>query len=534
MSSSESVLPRLLEARASGSTADRPFVRHEGVWSSFAEVFERATGWARRLTTLGVERGDRVATLLPTSTHTFETWAGIGWLHAIEVPVHTELRGAMLAHVLNDSGAVVLVATERFLDQVEQVSDDLEHLEKVIVIAENLGEPEPRDLGPRISCWNADEIDLGGLPSLDAPKAWDHATIIYTSGTTGPAKGVMLPWGQFHAGLTGLFPDVGGDDCFYVPLPLHHIAGRGMVYRALETAGRAALRERFSLSHYWDDVAASDCTTTIMMGTIAELLWREPPSPDDAENPLERVLMSPLIPDAAEFADRFGVRLRTNFGMTELGAPIIGGVDAPLPNLTSCGRPRAGYHCRIVDEHDFEVPVGEIGELVVRTDQPWSIMLGYWNAPTKTNEAMRNQWFHTGDAFRTDEDGNMYFVDRRKDVIRRSGENVSSFHLEHEIADHPSVAECAVVGVESEFGDEEIRVFLVPAEGSDIDFAHVCAHTQQRVARFMVPRFWTAVTELPKTQTLRVRKTELRDRPLGADTWDRMEHRSELSEGGRR
>jgi crotonobetaine/carnitine-CoA ligase len=207
--------------------------------------------------------------------------------------------------------------------------------------------------------------------------------------------------------------------------------------------------------------------------------------------------------------------------MTEVSSPITSqGWD--LANERTCGRPRPGYDCRIVDEHDEEVPVGEVGELVVRASEPWALMAGYWNAPEKTVEAWRNLFFHTGDALTCDEGGNFYYIDRIKDVIRRRGENISSVELEAEILEHPAVYEAAAFGVPSEFGEDEVMVSLVPHPGVDIVPGDIALFLEKRIPAYMVPRYVDIVTDLPRTPTEKVRKLVLRERGVGPSTWDRL------------
>ena len=517
-SKENAVLPYLLDSQAKGPNADKQFMGMvDGSTRTFREADRWSRIWAKRLQTLGVTQGDRVAVLLPTSFESIELWSAITWLGAIEVPVHSELKGDMLAHVLNNSGARVIVAANRYLENLWKVSASVPELGTVMVVDGDAQEPP--------SHWPGSLVQAQALPTeaiTDGPGAeyWDVAAIIYTSGTTGPAKGAMMPWGQMEAGLYGLFPDIDADQCFYVPLPLHHIAGLGMVYRMAARGGRVYLREKFSASEYWKDVADGGCTATILMATMAEVLWKRDLQPSDATTPLKTVLMSPLISEVAGFEQRFGVKVRTNFGMTEVGAPIVGGVHAPLANTTSSGVACNGFECRVVDEHDEPVAAGEVGELVVRTTRPWMITLGYWADDARTRDAMRNQWFHTGDGFRQDAEGNFYFVDRIKDTIRRRGENISSFHLEAALKEHPGVSECAVVGVASDMGEEEIHAYIVRKSQNAPDVQDLIEFLQDRVAAFMVPRFWTFVDDLPKTATLRVQKGDLRSSGLRPDTVD--------------
>ncbi len=208
------------------------------------------------------------------------------------------------------------------------------------------------------------------------------------------------------------------------------------------------------------------------------------------------------------------------YGQTEISSPLLippGGEIVP----GSVGRPRSGVRLRIVDGHDLEVPAGEVGELVIRTEHPWEMNVGYFGRPEATAAAWRNGWFHTGDAFRCDADGNYFYIDRTRDTLRRRGENISSFQVEAEVRAHPHVLEVACVGVPAELGEHEVKIFVVPVEGSVVDPAGLVGFVAGRLPRFMVPRYVEILAELPKTQTMRVQKYELRTRPNTAQTWDR-------------
>jgi crotonobetaine/carnitine-CoA ligase len=297
-----------------------------------------------------------------------------------------------------------------------------------------------------------------------------------------------------------------------------------MLYLVARYRAHIAIRETFSLSEFWNDIRRFDIHAAGLVGPMAGLLMLLPPDPSDRDVPLQRVYMGPLIPQVEEFKERFGVVVGSGFGMTEIGVPI--GTDGfELANTTSCGRIREGYpgyQVRIVDEHVEEVPVGTVGELVVRADEPWVITPGYWRQPEKTAEAWRNGWFHTGDGFRCDEDGNYYFVDRIKDAIRRRGENISSFEVEALVGQHPCVQECAAVAVPSELSEDEIKVVVVPRPDTTIDPAELIEFLEPRMPKFMLPRYVEVIDGLPKTDaTFRTRKVELRRAGLTPTTWDR-------------
>jgi crotonobetaine/carnitine-CoA ligase len=205
--------------------------------------------------------------------------------------------------------------------------------------------------------------------------------------------------------------------------------------------------------------------------------------------------------------------------MTELSVPLVTELNTRV--YSSCGKPRSGVECRIVDENDLPVVDGTIGEFVLRTELPWSINQGYHGMPVESLAAWRNGWFHTGDLMYRDTDGNYFFVDRKKDAIRRRGENISSIEVEAEILEHPDVAEAAVFGVPSEFGEDEVMAVVSAQPGCEIEARELTEFLVSQLAHFMVPRYVRIMPELPKTPTNKVQKTALRDAGVTADTWDR-------------
>jgi crotonobetaine/carnitine-CoA ligase len=227
----------------------------------------------------------------------------------------------------------------------------------------------------------------------------------------------------------------------------------------------------------------------------------------------------PLSEDAPSFAKRFGVDVYTLYNMTEISTPLVSELNPT--KIGSCGQARAGVELRLVDENDCEVAVGSIGELIVRSDAPWTLNSGYFKNPEATSAAWRNGWFHTGDAFRKDAEGTFYFVDRMKDAIRRRGENISSFEVEAEIAAHPAIAEVAVIPVPSEIAEEEVMCVVALIPGHSFDPKDLLKFLEPRLAHFMLPRYVRIVDALPKTPTQKIQKHLLRADGITADTWDR-------------
>ncbi len=506
-------LPVVIAKRAA-VTPDRPFlVEIGGDALTYGQAHAMFLLWAAALRRTGVEPGERVAVMLPSSLVAVAAWVGTAWAGALEVPVNTGFRGRMLHYVLSNSGAKVLVIADRYVERLHDV-DLRETAVELVVVAQSAGE---------LPALSVEVVTLeafleGAVPidALDPPMPWDVATVLYTGGTTGPSKGVLLPWGATIQ-TVALFPEVGPDDTFYAPFPLFHGTGKIPLVTMAYAGGREVIRESFKTDEFWRDVDEHGCTMTVLLATMAIWLMNEPPGPDDRGHALRRVILAPLVDG---FRERFGLSIRTHYGMTEAGA--VFNRHEVLDNLASCGTPAAGYEVRLVDEHDYEVPVGEIGELIVRPDRPWTMSLGYLGMPDKTAEAWRNGWFHTGDGFRHDADGNYYFVDRIKDYLRRRGENVSSFEVEQFVLEYPDVAEVAAIGVPSEHGEDEIKIVVVLRPGSSPDPEALIEFLVARMPRYMVPRYVEFVAGLPHTEaTNRVRKVELREDPFNAATWDR-------------
>jgi crotonobetaine/carnitine-CoA ligase len=528
------VLPHLI-ARYAEDVPDRvAMLDVEGRQSTYRELQDTYRTWSDAFRRLGVAPGDTVVTMLPNSFVAYEAWLGAAWLGAIEVPANNGYLGDTLRHLVNDSQAAVLVIAKRFVDRLAGVAADLPHLRTVVVPDAEPGDDLP-DLpfevvdGPRFF--------QGATPADDLPGPLHHdiAALIYTSGTTGPSKGVLVPWAELNEFArmppAGMIEEDGG---YYTVYPAFHVSGKAMLYLSARYGGHIAIRETFSLSEFWPDIRRFGIKAAGLVGPMAALLMLAPPSPDDADTPLEKVFMGPLIPQVEEFKERFGVVVGSGFGMTEVGVPL--GTDGfNLANATSCGRVRPGYQVRIVDEHDEVLPVGSVGELVVRSDEPWCITPGYFHQPERTAEAWRNGWFHTGDGFRCDEDGNYYFVDRMKDAIRRRGENISSFEVESGVGQHPAVQECAAIAVPSELGEDEIKVLVVAMAGRDLDPGELLDFLEPRMPKFMLPRYVEVVASLPKTDaTFRTRKVELRAAGLNDATWDREARGGPLTEATRR
>ena len=464
---------------------------------------------------LGVAQGDHVLVWLPNSREHLRVFFAINYLGAVFVPINTAYKGAVLAHVIDNADAKLAIVHADLASRLEGVP--LASLKAAVVVGE-------RRACPGLPThFYADVLlpESGTLAPLARPiEPWDSQSIIYTSGTTGPSKGVLSSYLHIY---TNAGPEtwtcVTGEDRFLVNMPLFHIGGMGVVFVMFVRGGSVSFIDRFDTATFLDTVRRTRTTATFLLGVMASFLEKLPERADDADTPLRLVFMVPLAGDIAAFSKRFGCEVYTIFNMTEISTPII---SEPNPLVRgTCGKQRAGVDVRLVDDHDCEVPIGTVGEMLVRTDRPWGMNSGYYKNPSATAAAWRNGWFHTGDAFRKDAEGYYYFVDRKKDAIRRRGENISSFEVEADVLAHPAVREVAAIGVPNEMSEEDVLVVVAPVDGHLIDPAALLDFLRPRMAHFMIPRYVRVMPELPKTATSKVMKHELRQQGVTADTWDR-------------
>ncbi len=499
-------------ARGAAATPDAVALEHiDGARLTYAELDARARAWAGAFGSLGIAAGDHVATMLPNTFDAHLTMLALAWLRVVEVPLNVAFTGRMLAYALDHADVTTLVVAPEYRDAVAAVGADAPRLSRVVVLDEA----------------TRAELDAGTTDALDliGPQYRDVHSLMFTSGTTGPSKAVITPWAVMYQFWSWVPDDaLGAGDGLYCAMPLFHNSGRSAFNYAMSCDARFVLRDRFSAAEFWNDIRATGCVTAALVGPMTALLHAAAPKDDDADSPLRNAILGPMIPEIADFEQRFGVRVATGYGQTETGMAVTTGWDhGPWAN---CGRIREDYpwpEVRIADEFDEPVPDGEVGELLVRSAEPWALNVGYYKMPEQTAAAWRNGWFHTGDAFRREPDGWFYFVDRLRDTIRRRGENISSFEVETMVAEHPAVRECAAIGVPAELGEDEVLVaVIVDAAAAAFDPAELLEFLAPRMPRFMLPRYVEVVDDLPRTEaSMRVRKHELRSRGVTPATWDR-------------
>jgi crotonobetaine/carnitine-CoA ligase len=485
-------------------------------WSN-AQLHEKVKHLAAGLASEGVARGDHVAVWMFDGKDAILTFFAINYLGAVFVPFNTAYKGKVLEHVLDNSDGTILVAHSQLLDRLASI--DTASVRKVVYVGE-----APSASALETVAYSDLSKSSAAIPELDRPiEPWDTQSIIYTSGTTGPSKGVLSSY--LHI-FTNAGPEtwhfVTGEDRFLINMPIFHIGGMGVIFVMLCRGGSIAVMDTFTTEKFWPFVRETKTTSFFLLGVMTTFLLKAPPSEDDKNHSVRVAFMVPLTETCIEFTERFGTDVYTIFNMTEISSPIVS--EANPTRRGTCGKVRPGVDVRLVDENDCEVPMGEIGEMIVRTDRPWGMNSGYYKRPEATAEAWRNGWFHAGDCFRQDEEGYFYFVDRMKDAIRRRGENISSFEVEAEVVAYPSVREAAAYAVPSELGEDEVMIAVAAVDNTELDEASLMEFLGERMAYFMIPRYVRILDELPKTPSSKVMKHLLRNEGVTEDTWDREEH----------
>lgn len=502
---------------------DKPFILFRDQVVTFAD-FQRATCRAANgLASFGAQPGDGIAIMMGNCPAFLYIFHGMPRRGFYSVPVNVNLKGEGLRFVLSHSDVKYLAIDDTLFPRVAELGETPGQIQKIFVRRTT---PEPLPEGT---------IDLEKL--FDAPDDRpEHkldpeaiAYIIYTSGTTGFPKGVVNRNHRINvqgiATLASLI--IKPDDILYTCLPLFHANALILTTGWALCAGVPfVLDEKFSASRFWDTIRRYGCTQFNAIGAMIPILMKQPEKPDDADNPVRLVISAACPANLWEaFEKRFNVKIWEAYGAVDGPGITLNVGNAPIGSV---GKILGDVEWKLIDEDGKDVPVGEIGELVVKVRQTSREPVEYYKNPEATREKVREGWVHTGDLFYADKEGNLYFVDRKADFIRRRGENISSFEVESVIEKHPAVAECAAFGVRSELGEDEVMVWVKPKPGVELDPKDLIDYCVKHLAYFMVPRYIDIVDEIPKTETLRPIKREMKARGVTERTWDREKEMPDL------
>lgn len=494
---------------------DKPYILFGDRVVTFAQLDANVNRVANGLAGLGVTAGDGVSIMMPNCPEWLFVFFAVQKLGAYAVPVNVALRGEGLRHVIGHSDSSVLVCHPDYVAAVQEVEPLLPALKHVVIDTTEApaGYVPPAGWTPLAEIMDASPADSGATVEMGA-----IACIMYTSGTTGAPKGVVQRYRPLPAAGSGdgfYRPD----DTLYTCLPLFHANALFLTcQRALITGLTVALSRRFSASRFWDEVRQYGATTFNALGAMIPILMKQPERENDRDNAVGMVLSAACPASVWDaFEQRFGVRLFEAYGAVDGGGFAISNPGTSPKG--SIGKPATPI--RVVDEDGNDCAPGDPGELLFKIDDPEARRVEYYKNAEASAAKIRDGWLHTGDLVYRDAEGNVFFADRKTDSMRRRGENISSWEVEREINAHPAVLESAAFGVPSELGEDDVMVIAVLKDGQQLTPEALIAHCEKRMAKFMVPRYVEFRTELPKTGTHRVQKSELKRQGVTASTWDR-------------
>ncbi|MDP3138626.1 MAG: AMP-binding protein [Burkholderiaceae bacterium] len=516
----ETVLTR--QARRHG---DKPYLLFEDRRFSYAEVEDVTRRLAEGMLRCGLHKGQHVAVLAANSPESLFMHFALGRMGAIACAVNTAAKGEMLTYFLDFADCTALVCDSAHLSRFQEVAQSVPRLQQLVVIpdADAAAMPPP---GDRPALYYDELLRPGASVVRPTVQPADVHGIFFTSGTTGPSKGIVATSAQILAFAAGRveFLDMREDDVVYTCLPLFHgNALHTAAFSALLTGATLALGRRFSASGFWSEARRHKATYVNLLSSMTDILWAQPPSPQDRQHSIRQCTMVPVPAFARAFEERFNTRIVSSYALSDFGQGTFLQPGFPAEKFRSAGQVRPGVEMRVVDDDDRVLPPGEPGEICLRSAVPELGRRSYYKHEQLTDVLNRDGWFHTGDRGYLDEDGYLFFVDRKKDAIRRRGENISSWEVEQAIAAHPSIAEVAVIPVASGMSEDEVAAFLVVAAGHAPDPAEIIRFCERNLAYFMVPRFIAYVDSLPKTPTQKVQKQQLQEmaRLNPAIFWDR-------------
>lgn len=518
MAGGERTLTAMFDARVETNPAD-PLVRFvSGREYSAGQLDGLVRRTSGALAGLGVQAGDRVALLCGNRIEFLVGFLGASSLGAIPVPLNTALRGVGLQHVIAQSDPVVVITESEHAERLRDAAAVSGSQARLVLVGEHDQGDQPR---------MGDLLKAATPRSPIRPAEHDPAFIAFTSGTTGGAKGVV--WSHRMAVRASIkasqFLDYRTGDVSFSCLPLFHVnACIVTMFASVLANAEAVFAERFNPREFWSTVRDTGATILSLIGSMGPILLRQDTREEERSHSVRIALVVPSssLEHRRALESRFGFEVTEVYGSTEVAAPLTVPIDRLRDRPDgACGRSDADFDCELVDDNAEPVPPGEVGELAVRPLQPFIMYSGYWSRDKVSAAHQQDHWFRTGDLFRRDEEGWLYFIDRAKDVIRRSGENISPSEVEMVISGHPAVAEAAVFGVPSELAEEDVMAAIVLKDDATFSCDELVTYCEARLARFAVPRYIEVLEYLPRTETQKVQKAVLRKRGITPNTFDR-------------
>ena len=502
----------ILRARAA-NTPDRVCCAMDKNVYTYAEMDQRSDELAAGLARLGISKGERVATLAPNRAELLELFYGVAKTGAAQVPLNAYLKGEFLLHQLRQSRSGILVTDAAGREAVAPVRSQLPDLRAVIML----------DEAERGEISYASLFDHVGMPPRVELTAADTMSILYTSGTTGLPKGCVASHGYYcrSGEIIGHALEVVDGDVLFAGLPLFHAGARLVTVTLPLVYGIPAyLQGTFSARAYFPRAKEVGATLMIAVGAMGAAILATEPSPADSDHKVTRIMCAPLSLEAqATFRERFGVDPWVDiFGQTECMPTTLTPLSSDRRDPNGCGIGAPDLDVALLDDEGNVLKGEATGEICLRPKAPYAMFDGYFENPTATLDAFRGLWYHTGDYGRRLPSGAFAFIDRKKDSLRRRGENISSFELEQAIDAHPAIIESAVVAVPSDLGEDDIKACI--AVSSPIEPAELFDFFKNNLPYFTIPRYVDFLDTLPRNGVGRVLKHKLREAGNTTGTWD--------------
>lgn len=487
---------------------DAVYCRFEGRAFTIDDINRAANRIANGLTAQGLVSGDRVGVMLSNHPDYVATIFALMKIGVVRVSINVHAKGRALQRFFEQFDLCALIAEAEFADELAPI---LASHPMQGVHWRGRAQAEGRDFAQLLDF--PDESQATTLTDAD------HVlTLVMSSGTTGAPKGVMKSDRNLRAGPMTILrlTEAREGDVFLLWEPLHHSAGVGVLIAAVLGRMTVAMIRNFSASRFWDDARDLSATHIHYLGGVLPMLLKQPPRPGDKDHKVRVAWGGGCAPDIwRQFEDRFGVQIREGYGLSELITFITINTEC---RFGSIGRETPYFDIRLTDESGEVVGPGEVGEITARARHPGLRFLGYFQNEQASRESMRGEWFRTGDLARRDEDGFYYYAGRSKDVLRRRGINISAWEVEQIINDHALVEESALVGVPSELGDDDLKIFIRTSPGGRLDPLDLIKWCEPRMPYFQIPRYVAFIDEFPRTPTQRIQKKEL-SRSV-ENTWD--------------
>jgi crotonobetaine/carnitine-CoA ligase len=504
---------------------DQLFCDFVGERRTYGEFDLESNAMANALVALGMARAEPVAALLDNSLDIGLFWIATVKAGGIVASLNTALKGEFLRNQLDICQAKIVFAESYYVERLTVIIDQLPHLRTVVYRG---------DTAPDVDLPGITLVPLQSLytypshPLVDENKPGDLAALIFTSGTTGPSKGCALSHNYVVNQSRQIIEtdDRQPGEVAWSCLPFFHFNAIGCTFlSAVILGGSCYFAKRFSLSGFWGEIEQSGATAASLLGIMIPLVGQQADTPEmlRCKGQLRLVAGSPFPAELQQtYRERFGVkRVGSNcYGTTE--ACLLTMMPRHLdPKPGSSGMRSPDFDVRIVDDNDNEVPVGTPGEVIARPLRPHVMFEGFYRQPEATMKIFKNLWYHSGDIGKFDEDGFFHFVDRKKDYLRRGGENISMSELENTFLQHPAISEVAAHAVPSPLMEDDVKITLKLEDGATVTEREICEWSLERVPYYALPRYIEFRAELPKTPTGKVEKFLLRDEGCTATTWDR-------------